>query len=66
LVSATKLSNWAWVAGSGGAAKFASWSALLMHSTGSERPTPRGSKPRMSNRSVIAVGRPPSASPKDR
>ena len=49
-----------------GPAKLASWSAAAMHFTGSERPTPRGSKPTMSNLSVISEGRPPSAAPKVR
>jgi hypothetical protein len=65
LLSATSSWNCASDRGSGGAAKEASWSAGLMHLIGSERPTPRGSKPTMSNRSVISVGSPPSAWPKE-
>lgn len=37
-----------------------------MHFTGLDRDTPRGSKPTMSNRSVIVVGSPPNDGPNDR
>ncbi len=66
LFSAAIASNWAWLTGSGGAAKLASWSVSLMHLIGSDRPTPRGSKPMTSNWSVISVGRPPSVAPNER